>query len=109
MKVSNYLDTEPVQERPGVTVRDVITAEDGATRFVMRIFEVGPGASTNPHTHRWEHELFVLSGRGAVVSEQEEIPITKDSVIFIASDEHHYFVNKGNEPLRYILLNPLQQ
>ena len=109
MKVSNYLDTEPVQERPGVTVRDVISTEDGATRFVMRIFEVEPGASTNPHTHWWEHELFVLSGRGAVVGEQGETEIVKDSVIFIASDEHHYSVNKGNEPLCYILLNSLQQ
>ncbi len=108
MKVSNYLDTELVQERPGVSVRDVISAEDGATHFVMRIFEVEPGASTTPHTHRWEHELFVLSGRGAVVGEQGETEIAKDSVIFIASDEHHYFVNKGNEPLCYILLNSLQ-
>jgi len=108
MKVSNYLDTKPVQERPGVVVRDVIGAEDGAPRFCMRVFEVEPGSSTTPHTHWWEHEVFVLSGQGAVAGEQGEIPIAKDSVIFIAPDEHHYFVNKGNEPLRYILLNPLE-
>ena len=33
MKVSNYLDTKPVQELPGVVKREVISADDGAPRF----------------------------------------------------------------------------
>ncbi len=88
-------------------VRDVITAEDGAPNFRMRIFTVAPGAATKPHTHWWEHEVFVLSGRGVLVGEQGEIEITRDSVIYTAPEELHGFVNKGNEPLRYIMLNPL--
>ncbi len=107
MKVSNYLDTEPVQPRPGVVLRDVITADDGAPHFCMRYFEVDPGCSVVAHSHRWEHEGFVLSGQGAVATDQGEIPITEGSVIFIAPNEHHCFVNNGNQPLRYILLNPL--
>ena len=107
MKVSNYLDTKPVEELPGVVVRDVITADDGAPNFYMRVFELEPGKSTAPHTHWWEHEVFVLSGRGVVVGEGGEIEIAKESVIFTAPEELHGFINKGNEPLRYILLNPL--
>ena len=107
MKVSHYLDTEPVEERPGVVVRDVIRADDGAPNFYMRIFELGPGSSTTPHTHWWEHEVFVLAGRGVVVGEHGEAKIARGSVIFVAPYELHGFANRGNQPLSYILLNPL--
>ncbi|GAH97355.1 unnamed protein product, partial [marine sediment metagenome] len=36
MKVSNYLDTKPIQDLPGVVKREVITADDGAPHFCMR-------------------------------------------------------------------------
>ena len=107
MKVSNYLDSEPIQERPGVVKRDVITAADGAPNFCMRVFEVEPGSSTPYHSHPWEHEVFVLSGRGVVVGEPGETQIAKDSVIFIPPDEHHCLVNNGSEPLRFICIIPL--
>ena len=108
MKVSSYRDTQAIEERPGVVKREVITADDGASRFCMRIFDLEPGSSTQPHSHWWEHEVFVLSGRGLVVGGEGETRIARDSVIFIAPDEHHYFVNNGKKPLRYILLNSLQ-
>ncbi len=107
MKVSNYLDAEPNEEVAGVIKRNVIAAEDGAPRFCMRVFEVKPGSSTPFHSHWWEHEVFILSGQGVVVSEQGEIPIEKDSVIFVAPDEQHCFVNNSNEPLHFICVVPL--
>ncbi len=107
MKISNYLDTKPVQELPGVVKRDVINADDGAPRFCMRVFEVEPGSSTPSHSHWWEHEVFVLSGHGVVVSEGKENPIAKDNVVFVPPDEHHCFVNNSNEPLRFICVVPL--
>ena len=107
MKVCNYLDIKPVQEMPGVIKREVITADDGAPTFCMRVFEVEPGSSTPSHSHTWEHEVFVLSGRGVVSGEKGETPIAKDSVIFVAPNEHHYFLNNSDEPLRFICLIPL--
>ena len=107
MKVSNYLEAKPIQELPGVVKREVITAYDGAPHFCMRVFEVEPGSSTLSHSHSWEHEVFVLSGWGVVVGEQGETQIAKDSVVFIPPDEHHCFVNNGNEILRFICVIPL--
>jgi len=107
MKVSNYLDIKPVQALPGVVKREVINAGDGAPNFCMRVFEVEPGSSTPPHSHRWEHEVFVLSGRGVVISEKGETPIAKDSVVFVPPDEHHCFVNNGDEVLCFICLIPI--
>jgi len=107
MKVESYLDTRSVEENPGVAIRDVITAEDGAPNFCMRLFELEPGAATVTHTHWWEHEVFVLSGRGVVVGEGGETEMAEGTVIYTAPWELHGFTNNGNVPLRYILLNPL--
>ena len=102
MKVSDYRKTEPTEEVPGSIKREVITAEDGAPNFAMRVIEIQPGSTTPSHSHPWEHEVFILSGQGVVKGEQGESQIEKDSVIFVAPDEKHCFVNKGNEPLRFV-------
>ena len=102
MKVSNYLETEPTEEVPGALKREVITEKDGAPNFAMRVIEVKPGGSSPSHSHPWEHEVFVLSGQGVVEGEQGESEIKKESVVYIAPDEKHCFVNNGNEPLRFV-------
>jgi quercetin dioxygenase-like cupin family protein len=109
MKIANYADTQPNEELPGVFKREVITAEDGAPNFCMRVFEVEPGSSTHSHSHPWEHEIFVLSGEGIAVGAQGETLIDKDSVVFVAPNEHHCFVNNGGDTLRFICLIPLQE
>ncbi len=73
MKVNNNLDTELVQILPGVVKRDVINADNGAPNLCIRVFEVEPGSSTPPHSHPWEHEVFVLSGRGWWWAREEKL------------------------------------
>ena len=107
MKISKYLDVKPTQEAPGVAKREVITGDDGAPHFCMRVFDVRPGSSTPSHSHGWEHEIFILSGQGVVVGEQGATPIAEESVVFIAPNETHCLVNTGNGPLRFICVVPL--
>lgn len=107
MKVSDYLDAKPIQEVLGVVKREVITADDGALHFCMRVFGVEPGSSTPDHSHDWEHEIFILSGKGMAVSEQGETPIEKGSVIFVAPNEQHHFVNTDTDLLCFICVIPL--
>jgi len=109
MKVVSYRDIDSVEEVKGVSKREVITADDGAPLFVMRVFEVGPGSSTPSHSHAWEHEVFVLSGKGVIAGEEGATPIGKESVVFVLPSETHCFVNTGNEPLRFICVIPLQK
>jgi len=42
--------------------------------FAMRMFEVEAGGHTPFHSHDWEHEVFVLHGTGALVTEEGEKP-----------------------------------
>lgn len=107
MKVAKYTETEATLELPGVRKREVINASDGAPNSCMRVFEVEPGSSTPSHSHAWEHEVYVLSGRGVVEGQGGEKEISHDSVVFITPDEHHCFKNNGNETLRFICVIPL--
>ena len=109
MKVIYYRDAEAIEEVKGVSRRDVITREDGAPTFSMRVFEVEAGSSTPSHSHPFEHEVFILTGRGVVVGNEGAISIGKESVVFVASGEPHCFVNTGNEPLRFVCVIPVQQ
>ena len=107
MKVSSYLDTKPIQALPGVVRREVICADKGAKNFCMRVFDVEPGSSTPSHEHPWEHEMYILSGKGLAVGEQGETEIARDSVVFIPPNEHHCIRNNGNKTLRLICVIPI--
>jgi quercetin dioxygenase-like cupin family protein len=102
----NYRRSPQNTEIEGVIKRDVITGEDGAPNFSMRVFEVEPGGSTPSHSHSWEHEIFVLSGHGMALGDQGTKLIEKNSVILVAPDEPHCFVNTGTEPLVFICVIP---
>ena len=102
MKVSKVQDTPPKEGHAGSVMREVITDRDGAPNFAMRVIEVPVGASSPAHAHDWEHEVLILSGKAKVKGEKGESEIDKDSVIYIAPNEHHCFENTGDEPLRFV-------
>ncbi|HCP60102.1 MAG TPA: hypothetical protein DIT43_00775, partial [Dehalococcoidia bacterium] len=80
---------------------------DGAPTFIMRVFEVKPGSSTPSHSHSWEHEVFVLSGKGIVKGREKEGLLGEGTVVFVAPNEDHCFINTGSGPLRFICVIPL--
>ena len=102
MIVKKLQEVEQVQEKEKVMKRVVIGEEDGAPNYIMRVFDIEPGGSTNYHTHDSEHEVFVLSGQGAAVREDGETPIARDSIAFVPPNEVHCFKNTGDETLRVI-------
>ncbi|MFZ1946151.1 MAG: cupin domain-containing protein [bacterium] len=98
----------PVKEADakGVTMRVLMSDKDGAPNFIMRVFEIAPGGHTLYHAHAWEHEVYVLGGRGAVRQHGRDHPIDRDSFALVAPNEEHQFVNLGDEPLRFICVIP---
>ena len=106
MKVRNASEVQPDTEIPGVALRTVISARDGAPRFSMRVFEVEAGGSTPFHSHPWEHEVFILQGRGKVRGAQGERALQPNDVVFLAEGEEHCFTNTGRDLLRFICCIP---
>lgn len=110
MKVRHYLDVEAQTEEKlaGVAVRWVITGEDGAPNFAMRVFDLEAGASTPFHAHPWEHEAFILEGSGMVRGEAVRREVSPGDVVLILPNEKHQFINDGERVLRFICLIPLE-
>ena len=89
-----------------VEIRRLISKEDGAENFAMRMFELQPGGHTPLHTHTHEHEVFVLEGRGVFVCEGQEHEFSAEYVIFVPPNKEHRFKNTGNSILRMLCIIP---
>jgi quercetin dioxygenase-like cupin family protein len=108
MLVRSFKDISPVTFGKGVTKRVAIGPKQGAPTFVMRIFELPPGASTPFHAHEWEHELFLISGEGVLIGENKETPLNPDDSIFVPPNEKHCFTNRGKSLMRIICVVPVR-
>lgn len=87
-------------------IRWLISKEDGAENFAMRMFEIQPGGHTPLHTHSHEHEIFAVEGQGVLVYEGQEYPFDADYVIFVPPNKEHRFKNTGDCVLRLLCLIP---
>jgi len=110
MKIENYQNS-PIHKyngeaAKGVTGRVVIGKEDKAENFCMRVFTVAPGGFTPRHTHKWEHEVFIHSGKGQVWQKGEWRNVQSGTVVFIPGHEEHQFMNGGGEDFVFVCLIP---
>lgn len=87
-------------------IRWLISKEDGAENFAMRMFELQPGGHTPLHTHPHEHEVFVLQGQGAFVYEGQQHQFGSEYVIFVPGNKQHQFKNIGDSVLRMLCIIP---
>ncbi len=81
----------------------------GAENFAMRLFEVEPDGYSPLHSHPWEHEIFVLEGKGLATDGKNGKEFKEDDFIFIPSGEMHQLRNTSQEVLRFICLIPYKQ
>ena len=110
MEIFNYscIKEEVVEkDAKGTKVRWLISKERGARNYEMRIFEVS--GYTPFHRHNWEHEVYVLEGKGIVKSDDKEVGIKAGSVVFIMPNEFHQFINNGKEILKFICVIPTRR
>jgi quercetin dioxygenase-like cupin family protein len=95
-------------EAPGVTIRWVIDKQhDGAPNFALRVIEVAAGGHTPRHTHPYEHENFVIEGRGRVLIGDAWHEIGPGSVVFVPASTEHTYVNAGDTPFKFLCAIPV--
>jgi quercetin dioxygenase-like cupin family protein len=90
----------------GVQIRLLIHDAEGAPNFHMRQFIIAPGGHTPRHRHPWEHEVFVLSGSGSIVSAEGELPLGPGQCVYVAPEDDHQFRNTGDDDLKFLCLIP---
>ncbi len=95
-----------MEEAKNVQLRWLISKDDGADNFVMRMFELEPGGHTPLHVHPHEHEVFVIEGQGIFIYEGKEHEFCSDYVIFVPGNKQHSFKNTSDSILRFLCLIP---
>ncbi|MFN2183865.1 MAG: cupin domain-containing protein [Anaerolineae bacterium] len=111
MIVKNYRDVraQPMLKEPGVTVRWLVSELDEAPGYALRLYEIEPRRATTAHTHYWEHQVFVLAGRGAVIVGDQEALLGEGDMVYIPPGERHQFINRGEQLFRFLMALPIPQ
>lgn len=86
----------------GVKVKWLIHKDVGAKKFALRYFLIEKDGYTPLHKHPQEHEIFIIKGKGLLITKNKEIELKPNDAIFIPSNELHQFKNIGEEPLIFI-------
>ena len=92
--------------KPGVAIRFLILEEFGAPNFEMRYFELEKDCVTSLDLHDFEHEVFVLKGRGRVLIEGEEYDLRPNDAILIEGNEQHQLKQEGDETFGFLCIVP---
>jgi len=93
----------------GVKMQWLISVEDGAENFAMRRFIIEPGGFIPEHNHWYEHEIFILNGRGLIGVGEEEYEVDKNTVLFVPPNVKHWYKNIGDEPFEFLCMIPLKK
>ena len=106
--------TEVKEEPPnlagtkGCTVRWLISHDEGAVHYAMRLFTLQPGGIIPLHEHQaTEHEIFIAEGEGVINDGMNETSVKKGDAIFVEAGEKHSFVNNTDHPLLFICVIPI--
>lgn len=95
-----------------VSVRYLIDERHGAHRFALRLYRVEKGGHTPLDEHAYEHQVYVLSGRGLLRQSTEAgplKPLEAGDTVFIPSMAVHQFSNESDEPFVFLCVkgNPV--
>lgn len=109
MKLVNQADVPAItveQGAEGVRIQWLLDEAAGAPSFTMRRFEIAHGGHTPLHSHPWEHEVYIISGKGSVVAGDSETPLKPNDAVLVHPDETHQFKAVEDEALVLLCLVP---
>lgn len=92
----------PAAHHCGV-VRSVLAGGNGdLTRFQVRYFEISPGGYSSRETHRHEHVVVVMRGRGEFWLADTWHEVRFGDTVYVAPLEVHQLRNRGAEPFGFL-------
>jgi quercetin dioxygenase-like cupin family protein len=111
MKIMHYSQAPAVpigESAPGSTMRWLIDKKnDGAPLYSLRLVEMQPGGNSLRHSHAYEHENFVLEGKGRVLIGETWFDVRAGDVIFIPGNILHTFENNSDGLFSMLCAAPL--
>jgi quercetin dioxygenase-like cupin family protein len=95
---------------PGTSIRWLIDDDhDGAPVYALRMIEIQPGGHTPRHTHPYEHENFIVEGRGRVWLDGAWQTLTAGDVVFVPGGAEHTYENTGSVTFRFLCGIPVKK
>jgi quercetin dioxygenase-like cupin family protein len=88
---------------PGASIRWLIDYEhDGAPNYALRMIEIEPGGSSPQHTHPYEHENFVVEGKGRLFIENIWHDLIPGDVALVPAGVLHQYANAGDITFKFL-------
>ena len=78
---------------------EVIMEIPPAKEFRITIARLKPGAAAHPHSHEWEHAMYIMKGKGRFVIEGQEAILSEGMLGFAPQNAIHSVENIGKEEL----------
>ena len=110
--VGHSMEIEPRAYHDGSNVKNVekrvlVGPKNNAPTFSMRRFTVGPGGCSPHHTHPWEHEVYILAGKGEVRYAEGSQAVGPGDFAYVPPNDEHQFVNTGDDVFEFLCMVPL--
>lgn len=81
----------------------LVVGEKGErARFHFRYLELAPGGHTSFETHRHEHVVLVIKGKGEVILGKKAQKVEYLDTIYICPNEPHQLLNPYKKPFGFI-------
>jgi len=87
--------------------RVLVGPNENAPSFSMRKFTLGKGGCSPYHAHPWEHEVYILVGRGEVRFAGGSRSVEPGNFAFVPPNDEHQFVNSGDGVFEFLCMVPL--
>ncbi|MFX1486193.1 MAG: cupin domain-containing protein [Promethearchaeota archaeon] len=101
------IKAENVKEARKTKIQWLITKKNaGASNFTMRRFSIEKGGEIPSHSHNWEHEIYILKGKGILGWPSQEQEVEADMVVYVPPNLPHWYKNTGDEELVFICIIP---
>jgi quercetin dioxygenase-like cupin family protein len=93
----------------GVSLRWLVSKEQGARNYAMRLFEIEPGGLIPMHDHKdSEHEIFVLEGEALLKTPEKNYQLKPGLALFVEPGDSHSFVNTSDRTFKFLCVIPLK-
>ena len=106
MKIVSYKNLEAQEVKGSSKFKIKWLNTENSNNFAVRHCEIRSGGYSPHHSHAWEHEIFVLEGKGLVLCDNETKSIKTGDSISIHTDESHQIKNPNKKPLRMLCIIP---
>jgi oxalate decarboxylase/phosphoglucose isomerase-like protein (cupin superfamily) len=76
---------------------------NGAKNITVGFSEFPGGSAPEGHVHPTQEEvIYIISGKGKLVSPENTVELEPGTVVYIPNGTHHQTVNDGTEPLTMV-------